>query len=87
MRILHVGVLMKIGTSICRRKLLLLLSSYVNIVLKVTFFVVSVWEGHDTVAMLDSFLPVTFIDASICPGHFAVTMAFIILIVPCVVVA
>ena len=75
-------------TSFRRRKLdVLRLGSLVDVVLKIAFFYVAVWKGHDTIAMLNSFLPITFVNAAIGPCHFSVTMAFIFKIVTGIMVA
>ena len=53
---------------------------FVNVVFKVTFLLVAIWEYHFTIAMLDASNPLTLIAASIRPVHLPVAISLVILV-------
>jgi len=54
--------------------------NFINIVLKVPFLLLAVWENHASVAMLDSSYPLTLITGAICPIHFTISISLVILV-------
>lgn len=53
-------------------------TSFENIILKNSYFLWAIREIHFSIAVLDSFAPLSFINASISPVHFSVPMPLIV---------
>jgi hypothetical protein len=55
--------------------------TYKNVIFKLSFLDGAVWEGHFSVAMLDTSFPFSLIEGAVGPEHFAVTISLVVNIV------
>lgn len=56
--------------------------TFVNIIVKISFFQTSIWEAHSPNTMLNSFLPRSNVFTSVRPPHFSLPFSFIVHILP-----
>ena len=59
----------------------------INVVFKIPFFLLSVWENHAAVTVLDTPNPLPLVARPICPVHLAIPVALVVLVLTFVCIA